>query len=84
MIAGSVWVDGRLSLQHYAELAWDERQLGLAKNSLGLALGTTVLSLIIGLPLALIIEKTDIWGQKILRMLYIIPLLIPPYMHAIV
>jgi iron(III) transport system permease protein len=63
---------------------FDERHLNLAKNSLGLATGTTFLSLLIGVPLAFFITKTNLWGRKLFRILYLIPILIPPYIHAIV
>lgn len=63
---------------------FDERHLSLAKNSLGLAAGTTCFSLMIGAPLAFLISRTNLWGKKLFRILYLIPILIPPYIHAIV
>ncbi len=63
---------------------FDERHLALAQNSLALAGGTTCLSLIIGVPLAFLISKTTLWGRKVFGILYLVPILIPPYIHAIV
>lgn len=63
---------------------FDERHLTLAKNSLELAVGTTCLSLIIGVPMAFFISRTNLWGSKYFGILYLIPILIPPYIHAIV
>ena len=63
---------------------FDERHLTLAKNSLGLAAGTTFLSLIIGVPLAFLISRANLWGRKLFGILYLVPILIPPYIHAIV
>ena len=62
----------------------EERYLALTKNSLGLAAGTTCLSLLIGVPLAFLISRTDLIGKTPLGILYLIPILIPPYIHAIV
>jgi len=84
MLAGSIWSEGHPSLQNFTALSWDQRQTSLMKNSLGLAVGTTILSLLIGLPLGFVTEKTDLPGRHIFRGLCVIPLLIPPYIHAII
>lgn len=59
------------------------RQLVLLKNSLIFASGTTLLTLIFGLPLGFLIERTNLPFRKLFRILVFIPLLIPPYLHAI-
>ena len=84
MVFGSIWADGQLSLSNYRELLFDKRQIGLIKNSFGISLGATILSLAIGVPLAFLSAKTNLWGRKIVGVVYFIPLLIPPYIHAIV
>jgi iron(III) transport system permease protein len=84
MLFGSIWADGQLSLSSYRELLFDKRQIGLIKNSFGLSFGATLLSLAIGVPLAFLSAKTNLWGRKIVGVVYFIPLLIPPYIHAIV
>lgn len=84
MVIGSFWADGQLSLSSYRELLFDKRQIGLIKNSFGLSFGATLLSLAIGVPLAFLSAKTNLWGRKLLGIAYLIPILIPPYMHAIV
>src|SRR3989337_2385114 len=63
---------------------FDSRHLTLARNSLGLAVGTTALCLIIGVPLAFLLSRANLWGNGILSIILIIPILIPPYIHAIV
>ena len=84
MVIGSFWADGQLSLSSYRELLFDKRQIGLIKNSFGLSFGATLLSLAIGVPLAFLSAKTNLCGRKIVGVVYFIPILIPPYMHAIV
>jgi len=84
MFVGSFRADGRFSLDSYHELLLDHRQLGLLKNSLGLSMGTTCLSLVLGVPLAFFLLRSDLWGRKVFGALYLIPILIPPYIHAIV
>ena len=63
---------------------FESRYIALAKNSLGLAIGTTALSLAIGTPLAFLLARTDLWARRILGIIYLVPILIPPYIHAIV
>lgn len=63
---------------------FERRQLALALNSVALAGGTTVLSLVVGVPLALLISRTDLWLRKVFSILYFLPVLIPAYIHAIV
>ena len=84
MVIGSFWADGHFSLSSYRELLFDKRQIGLIKNSVGLSFGTTLLSFVVGVPLAFFLVKTNLWGRKVFGIAYLIPVLIPPYMHAIV
>jgi iron(III) transport system permease protein len=60
------------------------RQLGLVKNSLVVAGGAAGLSVLMGAPLALLTQKTRFKGRNLLSALFVAPLLIPPYIHAIV
>jgi iron(III) transport system permease protein len=59
-------------------------QYELLQHSLTLATGATVLALMIGLPFAFFIQRSSMWGRGIFSLAYLIPLLIPPYMQAIV
>ncbi|MBU1053437.1 MAG: iron ABC transporter permease [Proteobacteria bacterium] len=72
--------------EQFGELfaVFDSRHIGLAKNSLELAGGAALLSIIVGVPLASLISRTDLWGKRVIGVAYFIPVLIPPYIHAIV
>jgi len=63
---------------------FNQRHLSLSWNSLVLATGTTALCLVVGVPLAFFLQKTDLRGRRFFRIVYLIPILIPPYIHAIV
>jgi len=63
---------------------FDQRQLSLALTSMGLAGGTACISLVLGLPLAMLVERSDLPGGKAIGIISVIPLLIPPYIHAII
>jgi iron(III) transport system permease protein len=83
MYGNSLIADGSLSLRHYAGVFSDTRQIGLFCKSLSLASGVALLSLIIGVPLAFLLARTDVLGKKLWQWLYLVPLIIPPYIHAI-
>ncbi|BBO87534.1 ABC transporter permease [Desulfosarcina ovata] len=60
------------------------RHLTLAGKSLLISFGTALAALVIGAGLAFLITKTDMPGRRWLGHAFILPLLIPPYIHAIV
>ena len=77
-------IEGELSLVPASVAALTTTQWQLLGNSLLLAMGTALLALLIGVPYAFLCEKTDLPGRTFFSLVYLIPLLIPPYMHAIV
>ena len=70
------------SLQHYRVLLGDERTLGLVRNSAILALGAVVFALLLGLPLAWWLYRTDLPGRSLLRALVLGPMVLPPLFLA--
>jgi iron(III) transport system permease protein len=83
MVGSSLTVDGSLSCASHIKVYSDSRQALLFIRSITLAGGAALLSLVVGLPLAILIAKTDLPGKKIFNYLYLFPLLIPPYIHAL-
>ena len=83
IIADSLLHNGSLSLESYKGVLADNRQITLFKNSLILALGTASLSLAIGVPLAFLVARTNLYFRKYLKYLYLVPLIIPPHVNAI-
>ncbi|MFH2091580.1 MAG: iron ABC transporter permease [Pseudomonadota bacterium] len=75
---------GQITFEHLKILALTSRQFGLMKNSLVLAVATSLASVLIGVPVAFFIHRTDIWFKKILQIAVLIPLLVPPYIQALV
>jgi iron(III) transport system permease protein len=65
------------------EKLWKTQLLGLFFNSLLLMLIVTVGSLVLGLTLAWLVERTDLSGHTWLRPLLVSPLVIPCYIVAI-
>lgn len=67
----------------YKQILSEKRQIGLLYNSLILAFGTSIFSIFIGVPLAFLIKRTDLYFKKYFSCLYLAPILIPPYINAI-
>ena len=53
------------------------------RNSLGVALGTTVLSALVGIPLALLFQRWEFPGRRWLSALIPLPLFVPPFVGAL-
>ncbi len=79
----SILVDGRFSLENYKGLLTLGRAQTLISHSFALSLLTTFFATIIGLPLGILLGKTDLPFGKLFLVLFSIPLLIPPYITAI-
>ena len=60
------------------------RQMALAKNSLLLALGASLAGLVMGVPYAYFCARTRLKAKSFFTWAGIIPILIPPYIHAVV
>ena len=69
---------------YFGSVSFDLRQLILLKNSLVVAFGSSIVALILGLPLAFFLGRTRLPGKPFFSWAYLLPLLIPPYIQAIV
>ncbi|MCF8027329.1 MAG: hypothetical protein K9K81_03110, partial [Desulfobacteraceae bacterium] len=82
-VAKSLFEGGGISVAHFSSLFLDARQWGLLLNSVILAAATSLSAVILGVPLAFLAMRTNLWGKKAWSVIYLAPLLIPPYMHAL-
>jgi iron(III) transport system permease protein len=83
MIGSSFCVDGGFALTNYVEVFGNMRTWILFRNSFVLALLTTAVAGAIGVPLGILIAKTDVPLGKIWAIVFSLPLLFPPYVLAI-
>ncbi len=83
MVWQSFLLDGSFTLSHYKPLITDTRVFGLLFKSFSMALGATVLSFIVGLPLAALLCRTTFQGKTPATALVFIPLFIPSHLHAL-
>ncbi len=66
------------------ELFLAESQLSLLATSVLLASGTTALAVLIGVPYAFLCERTNVRGRSVFSLIYLLPLFLPPFLHAMV
>ena len=84
MLGKSVFVDGGLTLAVYEKLFANPRQHWMPfAHSLTLAMLTAGCVTLLGVPLGLLLGKTDLPFRRILTVLLSIPLLLPPYILAV-
>ncbi len=75
---------GALDAGRLRILAFSSRQLTLLGNTFAVSSGAAALALFLGVPLAFLIGRTDLPGRRVFSALYLVPLLVPPFLHAIV
>jgi iron(III) transport system permease protein len=83
IFAQSLVVEGRFSLEFFHNLLVSSQTVHLLINSLSLAGLVTLLSLLVGVPLGILLGKSDLPGSRLLTTILTIPLLIPPYVQAV-
>ncbi len=83
MFVKSILVDNHISFVNYKVLLASNRGWNLLKNSLILSVLTTILAIVIGVPLGLLFGKTDFPFKKLWAFLLMLPLLLPPYITAV-
>jgi iron(III) transport system permease protein len=75
--------EGSLNLQHYRRLLVEARQRELLLNSTLLGAGTALFGTLLGAPLGLLLARAHLPAKRLLRIVLIIPLIIPPYVLAL-
>lgn len=83
MALHSVLADGHLSLAAYRAVLRTERGAALLAHSLALAAWTTAMTTAVGLPLGLLLGRTDLPGRRLLTLLFTVPLTLPPFIMAV-
>ena len=80
---GFIDADGHFTLAYLTALLADPVYLGGLRNSFLLACATTVLALLLALPLAFISDRFLFPGKALLGSLILIPMILPPFVGAI-
>ncbi len=64
-------------------LSGGNRQWVLLKNTLGVSLGASLGSILLGAPLAFLLSRVSFPGRSLFLLVYPLPILIPSYVHTI-
>ncbi|MET0954399.1 MAG: ABC transporter permease [Cryobacterium sp.] len=73
----------RVNWVEFVPLVTSESSVAALLLSLRTSLAATALCVVFGVPMALVLARTDFWGQKILRSLVLLPLVLPPVVGGI-
>jgi len=83
MLIQSIRTEDGFSFNAYESVLQSKNEWTLLRNSISLGCMTTILSLIIGLPLGVLFAKSDLPFRNIFTLIFIFPFLLPPYILAI-
>ncbi|WP_028579023.1 ABC transporter permease [Desulfogranum japonicum] len=83
MLVKSLIQEGQLSFGHYQAVFGDLRTWILLARSGGIACGATLVACVLGIPFALAVSRISFPGNTLCRMLYLVPLFIPPHVHGL-
>ena len=81
MVVDSLTEDG-LTLQHFADFASDPKLRAATVNSLLVATGVAMLSVLVGAPLAFGVARTKMRGKGLVRATIIVSLISPDFLIA--
>ncbi|SHL09600.1 iron(III) transport system permease protein [Desulfatibacillum alkenivorans DSM 16219] len=76
--------EGSLSFENLHVLKLTSRQWVLLGRSVLLGVGASLGCVILGAPMSLLLNRTDVWGRSFFRKVYWLSLILPPYIQAIV
>lgn len=82
MTIKGLFPEGRLSLATLKRLVSYPLNLEALKNTLIAATVTMVLGTLIAFPLAWLVGRTDLYGRKFFRALFVMTYMVPPYVGA--
>jgi len=83
IVAGGYFIDGHFTLQYLTGVFRNPIYAEGLRNSLLIAIGTTSLTLLIGLPLAWLNTRYEFSGKRWLSALLLLPMVLPPFVGAI-
>ncbi len=83
ILSGGYIVDGHFTLRYLAGVFQNPVYAEGLRNSLLIAVGTTTLTILIGLPLAWFNTRFAFPGKRVLSALLLLPMVLPPFVGAI-
>jgi iron(III) transport system permease protein len=83
-LSGALWdADGKFTLDYVLEVFRNEIYVEGLRNALLLGAASTVVTILIALPLAVLADRFDFPAKKVLTALILVPMILPPFVGAI-
>ena len=82
MVVKSFFPEGSFSLETFRRLYTYSLNLDALKNTLIAAFATMVLGTLLAFPLAWLVGRTNLYGKKFFRSLFVLTYMVPPYVGA--
>ncbi len=82
LLVKSLFPDNTFSLETFRRLYSYSMNWSALKNTLICATATMVLGTLIAFPLAWLVGRTDLYGKKFFRSLFVLTYMVPPYLGA--
>lgn len=73
----------KVNWAEFVPLITSESSIAALLLSLRTSIAATLFCVVFGVPMALVLARTDFWGQKVLRSLVLLPLVLPPVVGGI-
>lgn len=83
VVTGGFWVNGHFTLKYLVGVFRNPIYAEGLRNSFLLATGTTLLALLVALPLAWLAHRFDFAGKTLFSALILVPMILPPFVGAI-
>ena len=82
MVIKAFFPDGSFSLETFKRLYTYNLNLEAVKNTLIAAFATMILGTLLAFPLAWLVGRTNLYGKKFFRALFVVTYMVPPYVGA--
>ena len=82
LVVKAFFPDGQFSLNVFERLYTYSMNLGALKNTLIAATATMILGTLLAFPLAWLVGRTNLYGKKFFRSLFVLTYMVPPYVGA--
>lgn len=82
MFASALFPDGKISLDTLRRLFTYPMNLEAVKNTMIASILTMIFGTLIAFPLAFLVGRTNLYGRKFFRTLFVVTYMVPPYVGA--
>lgn len=82
MVVRALFPEGSFTLKTLERLYTESMNLDALKNTLAASFATMLLGTLIAFPLAWLVGRTNLYGKRFFRFLFVVSYMVPPYVGA--